>query len=337
MKSNYKGWEVREGVTFAAHKICAMLGLPPVKVKWCDWISTAAMSAHGDLLLNDIRDDATVSRSIFERYVGFVVHELLHRKYTDFAVEHIDQYIAELHNAVEDIWIERKGIAAELTGNIRDLLTVLVNQMVAESLKSVDDWTDPAQYPYVLAIYGRRYANKVPLAAGLDRIFNEASNRIDHCKSSKDTLAVAVWVYEQLALPKQPQQPKQPPVGPEGKPCPKGNPGTEPGKPGDGDKPGPNGQPGDQPGDQPGNPGAGKGQDGPTGDAPGAGDGNPTPSDEPGPMKSPKQGKGNVPAREVAPTADVDDKDKGLGGAYSVESGLGKEAQHCQATIKWSL
>ena len=330
MKSTFKGWEVREGVTFAAHKICSMLALRPVKVQWCDRIRTAAMSAHGDLLLNDIRDDATVSRAIFERYVGYVVHELLHRKYTDFSINHIDQYIGELHNAVEDIWIERKGIAAELTGNIRDLLTVLVNQMVAESLKSVSDWTDPAQYPYVLAIYGRRYANKVPLAAGLERIFDEASTRIDYCKNSKDTLAVAVWVYDQLALPK---QPKQPPVGPEGKPCPKGNPGAEPGKPGDGDKPGPKGQPG-QPSDQPGDePGAGKGQDGPTGGAPGAGDDIPSP----GPMQSPKTAKGNVPAREVAPTADVADKDKGLGGGYSGESGLGKEAQHCQETIKWSL
>jgi len=255
MKRTFRGWEVRTGVEAAAHKICSDMGLPTVRIVWSSKVSTAAINSSGKMYLADIRDDATISRALFNRYVGYIVHELLHRKYTNFAYNSDKQYIQQLHNAIEDIWIERKGIAAKLTGNIGPLLTELIGQMVAEALAAPGmDWTAVEQYPFVLAVFGRRYAPPVPVAQGLLPIFIEASSRVDDCASTSDTLVLAKWVYDQLqqTLPPDPR-PAEP------------KPGDQPGdKPGD--------KPGDQPGEE-GKEGAGKGQEGPQGGAPGDGKG----------------------------------------------------------------
>jgi hypothetical protein len=138
------------------------------------------------------------------RYVGYGIHELLHWTYTNFDAtqkgwEH-SQYVAQLHNALEDAWIEHKAIKANLTGNIEPLLTALINGVVAEAITEVTDWANPAQYPFVLAVYARRHATiKVPLAEGLQPIFAEAAKRLNACDNSWQTLDVAQWVYKQLA------------------------------------------------------------------------------------------------------------------------------------------
>jgi len=209
------GHQLISGVEAAAHKLCKSLGLAPVEIVWTADIQTAAISAKGKLMLHDVALDAPISKSMFHRYVGFVVHELLHRKYTDFSVRGKGNYLAALHNAVEDIWIERSAVNQGLTGNVEGLLSELIDGMVTEALAEVKDWTDPMQYPFALAVCGRRYAVRhVPLAAGLERIFSEASNRIDNCLNSADTLAVAEWVLEQLQLPE--PEPKQEPEQGEG-------------------------------------------------------------------------------------------------------------------------
>ena len=201
------GHELISGVEAAAHKLCKSLGLQPVQIVWTSDIQTAAINSKGDMLLHDVALDAPISKSMFHRYVGFVVHELLHRKYTDFKVRGRGNYIGALHNAVEDIWIERMAVKQGLTGNIEGLLSELIDGMVSQALAEVKDWTDPMQYPFSLAVYGRRYAvRQVPLAQGLERIFSEASSRIDNCASSTDTLAVAQWVLEQLQLPEPEQE-----------------------------------------------------------------------------------------------------------------------------------
>ena len=84
MKTTYKGYELRQGVETFAHKLCKALGRRPVHVAWVDWTTTAGISKHGDMVLSDIADDATVSRQVFEQYCGFVAHELCHHAYTDF-------------------------------------------------------------------------------------------------------------------------------------------------------------------------------------------------------------------------------------------------------------
>lgn len=196
-----KGFEARRGLTQAAHAICSGLGLDHVAVSFHGDTQTASMNSHGALRLADIDDDSKVTRAQFVRWVGFVVHELLHRKYTAFDdIPHKTYYVRELHNALEDAWIERTAIKAGLLGNIKGLLKTLIDGMVAESLVSVEDWTDTKQYPWSLAVYARGFANKVPVPVDLVPVWQEATRRVEGCTSTKEVVAVAEWVYAQLLL-----------------------------------------------------------------------------------------------------------------------------------------
>jgi hypothetical protein len=241
------------------------------------------------------------------RYVGYGVHELLHWTYTNFDAtkkgwDH-SQYVAQLHNALEDAFIEHKGIKASLTGNIEELLTALINGVVTESMTEVTDWSNPAQYPFVLAVYARRHATiKVPLAEGLQPIFAEAAKRLNNANDSFDTLQIAIWVFNEL---NQIKPPVQPPVNPEprkGKE--KGEEPTEGGTQ-DGDT---------SPSDDP-----------TTGDQEGEA---PTPPTNP--AKRPTDRNGNpVEARNVEPTTKAPDG-AGSGGTYWTGSIKGKE-EHVRA------
>ena len=192
-----RGWELRKGIEGFAHQMQAHLGLPRIRVCWAQ-IGTACISASGDMTLAAVADDAVIDRRRIVRYVGFVLHELLHRAYSRFDINGDTAYLRQLHNAVEDVWIERRAIKAGITGNMRGVLADLIGQMVDEARASVHDWSDPAQYPFALAVTARGYGPTVPLAAGLAPIFAEASLRIDNCTSSADTLAVAQWVLDQI-------------------------------------------------------------------------------------------------------------------------------------------
>lgn len=217
MKSQYKGFEFRAAIENLANKVNSVLfpNNPLRGVTWTDQITTAAINQSGDIFLSDIRDDATVSHAVLEQYSGFVIHELLHRKYTDFSFTSHVPYIKSLHNAIEDIWIERKGIAAQITGNIEGLLAALAQDMGNKALAAVTDWTNPAQYPFVLAMHGRTYAPNMPTAAGLAAIFDQACAQIDDCTSSADTLRLAEWVFNQLtAIEDAPKKPKNTPTSP---------------------------------------------------------------------------------------------------------------------------
>ena len=217
MKSQYKGYEFRAAIENLANKVNSVLfpNSPLRGVTWTDQITTAAINQSGDIYLSNIRDDATVSHAVLEQYSGFVIHELLHRKYTDFNYNSYLPYIKSLHNAIEDIWIERKGIAAQITGNIEGLLAALAQDMGNKALAAVTDWTNPAQYPFVLAMHGRTYAPNMPTAAGLAAIFDKACAQIDDCTSSADTLRLAEWVFSQLAaIDNAPQKPQNTPTSP---------------------------------------------------------------------------------------------------------------------------
>lgn len=212
------GYELIQAVEQAAHKLCSALGLSPVSIVWSASVPTAAINERGTVYLCDVQPDEVVSRSLLNRYVGFVLHELLHHKFTDFAAQGRGEYLKRLHNAIEDIWIERKAVSQGLTGNVEGLLADLIDDMVGEALGGVTDWADPKQYPFALAVVGRRYARRtVPLAEGLEPIFSEASLRIDACCDSFDTLRVAEWVLTQLQLPNG-QSPSQSENKPDGQP-----------------------------------------------------------------------------------------------------------------------
>jgi len=293
------GIQFRQGVEQAVGKIASDLGMK-VTLFWDSSISTAGIDKGGKMYLANVADDAVVNAALVDKYTGFVVHELLHRKYTDFNVRGNGQYMDALHNAVEDAWIERTGIAAGLTGNIEGLLVKLVDGMVDEA--DAIDWADPRQYPFVLAVYARGFAKPVPLADGLEPIFAEAKRRVPKCKSSTDTLAVAQWVFEQLkALDKPKDKPK-------GK---KGEKGQGEGK------------------------GQGQGQDGPSEPSDGPESGEQGEGKGKGAGQEKTAGKARAvtnesqPARQVEPT--LEGTGTGNGGSYSKEYETRAEGYHTSA------
>jgi len=309
MKARLNGVEFRNAIEQATHKICKELALAPVTVSWDAWTPTAKINNHGDIVLHNVRDDAVITRPVFERYVGFILHELLHRKYTDFQVGRNEvHYIRSLHNALEDAMIEHRCIDEKLVGNAEGLLSALVDGMVAESATQPVDWSNPEQYPFVLAVYARKHASrKVPLANGLRPIFDVARDRLATAKTSEDTLAIALWVADQLKS-----------INPNPKPQGEGK-GKGQGK-GEGQPT--EGQPADG---QPQGEGSGKGEKGSTspdqgeGEGEGASDGSDTPV---GDAQNPTDNEGNLPyAREVEPTNQAPDG-AGADGTYSKSSGL---------------
>ena len=313
----YHGYQFKRAVVIGIHKICSDLGLRPVEVRWDAGTQTACINKSGSVILANVKDDAVLTQGDLMRYVGMAVHEILHWMYTDFdavqsAYAH-GQYIAQLHNALEDAWIEGKGIKAGLTGNIEELLSALINGMVAEGLAHISyyddkpiDWSDPAQYPFVLAVYGRKHAKiKVPLALGLEPIFAEAVKRLNTCRSSWDTLEVAKWVFDQLnnVNTKPEDEPVQPPTNPTPPSDDEDEDEGDGGEGGEGDPEDGTGSPSDSPtgGDQEGD--------------------QPTPPTNP--AKPPTKDGETVKAREVEPTANPPEG-AGSGGSYSTDDVMRK-------------
>jgi len=202
-----RGFQFRSAIDSFFHHAAEALGVRHPCLVWCDGTQTACVNAKGTVKVANIQDDAMITQATMVKYVGFIIHELLHSKYTDFNVTSDIDFIRSLHNAVEDAYIEHAGINDNLLGNISATLTALIDEMVDQALAANIDWTNPAQYPFALAVYLRRHAvRKVPVALGLKPVFDEAFKRTLLAKSSADTLAIAEWVYNQL--PKTADAPK---------------------------------------------------------------------------------------------------------------------------------
>ena len=292
-----QGHTFKSAVETILRKITSNSSLKIRRITWAN-ISTARVNSNGVIELADVKDDAVFSQAFLERYVGFVVHELCHIKYTDFKCHGDDDYLNKLHNAVEDIWIERKAVNTKMLGNVESIFTKLINQIISEAEGHDIDWADPAQYPFALACVGRRYARPVPLAKGLEEIFQHASDRVDQANSSYDTLAIAEWVYEQLM-----QLPEQAPINV---------------------NPNPKGKPTPQDGTQDGTGDPVSGQDGE-----GGGEGTPTGQNGSGEPIAVRPVRGQH-AREVEPTAEISE-DKGGLGSYSKDVSLRDSGHHTKS------
>lgn len=216
----YFGWEFKPALTAAIHKIAADCEIRNVNVQFKESIPTAAINRHGQILITNIKDDAVMSQLDLQKFTGFGLHELLHRKFTDF--DQIDTskspYLLGLHNAIEDAYIENRAVRQALTGNVQGLLGLLIDTMATQALTEVTDWSDPKQYPFALAVYARKHGQvRVPLAKGLRPIFDEACSRLERANGTADTWKIAEWVYEQLLTQPEPQDdPSEPPDGPTG-------------------------------------------------------------------------------------------------------------------------
>ena len=200
MKKFMRGWELRKGIEDAAHKLASAMKLRKVTIVWDATVPTACINKKGTIILCDIADDTIVTAQIFMKYLGFIVHELLHRKYTDFGVTYRNHYIRMLANGLEDARIENTAIAAGLTGNIGEVLSTLINDMVDAGLDGVTDWSNPAQFPFVIAVFCRNHATrKVPVHPTILPILEQARVRLNTCTNSAQVRDLADWVYDQLA------------------------------------------------------------------------------------------------------------------------------------------
>lgn len=194
----YKGYQFRSAVDELILKVAASFNITP-RIYWSNAISTAGIDRHNRIYIANVRDDAVMTHADLIKWAGFGVHEILHSLYTDFDVRGNTKYEDALHNAVEDAFIEHKGIYNSVTGNVKSLLSELIEMMTASALDTVKDWSDPRQYPFVLAVYLRDHATtKIPLADGLEPIFAEAKRRLNKASNSNDTYAIAHWVYWEL-------------------------------------------------------------------------------------------------------------------------------------------
>ena len=105
----YKGYQFRGAVEELIHKIAKHYDTR-VSVTWTSGISTAGINKRGEIMICNVRDDAVMNHRDLLRWVGYGVHELLHRLYTDFDARGDNRYEDAIHNAIEDAWIEHTGI-----------------------------------------------------------------------------------------------------------------------------------------------------------------------------------------------------------------------------------
>ena len=113
----YKGYQFRGAVEELIHKIAKHYDTR-VSVTWTSGISTAGINKRGEIMICNVRDDAVMNHRDLLRWVGYGVHELLHRLYTDFDARGDNRYEDAIHNAIEDAWIEHTGIRNNLTVRI---------------------------------------------------------------------------------------------------------------------------------------------------------------------------------------------------------------------------
>ena len=302
-----KGWEFRKGIEDAAHKVASTLKIK-VTISW-EKIPTACVDSRGNITLCDVRDDAVIKQSTYVRYMGFVIHEMLHKKYTSFGIEFSNDYVRQLTNGLEDARIEHLGIAAELTGNISKVLGDLADAIATESLYKVSDWANPRQFPFVLAIFCRNHGTvEVPVVPQIKALFAETRTRLNTCTDTGEVRDLAQWVYDQLVKLSE-DEPKD---TPKDLPEPKG---------GEGDADGESGE-GEGEGSADGESGEGEVD----GDADGDADGGGKPIDRPDPS--------DVVCPE--PTAKAE---KGTGGgvSWSPSASIRRDCLHTENMTKWDL
>jgi cobalamin biosynthesis protein CobT len=303
-----KGWEFRKGIEDAAHKVASTLKIK-VTISW-EKIPTACVDSRGNITLCDVRDDAVIKQATYVRYVGFLIHEMLHKKYTSFGIEFSNDYVRQLTNGLEDARIEHLGIAAELTGNIANVLGDLADAIATEALDGVTDWSNPRQFPFVLAIFCRNHGTvEVPVAPQIKALFAETRTRLNTCTDTGEVRDLAQWVYDQLVKLSE-DEPKD---TPKDLPEPKGGEGDASGE-GDGEGDGEGSADGDGEGDADGE------------DGEGDGDGKAKPISRPDPS--------DVVCPE--PTAKAE---KGTGGgvSWSPSASIRRDCLHTENMTKWDL
>jgi hypothetical protein len=191
----YKGYQVKQGLTTFVQKLSALYGKGSFRVEFRG--TGAATDISTVVYLPHIADDENVTKVTFNRYLGYILHEV-----AGHVVNTENQFIRNIYkhqlwNALEDGWIEGRIIASGDIPNSESLLTRLVNDIYAEAFEADINWADPRQWPFALAVWARKYVHlRPPVPAPVAAIFDEAVSK--PAKSSEGNLNVALWVYDQL-------------------------------------------------------------------------------------------------------------------------------------------
>ena len=259
--------------------------------------STAGIKTESDttyIMFPGIDETKPVSQSMFNEFIGYALHELGHKWFTedepwDNARAQHGDYVGKLINGLEDPRIEQCVIDSGYAPNAAALFEFLVNQVLRK-----DGYVEPDDFkniPFMLAIEGRRlngYDLCVPSVLGASPYKVEIRWALKAAKAAKNThriAQIAIELYNRLKQTREKQQQQQQQEQQQQQ------------QPGQSDQPG---EPGDQPGDAPQTP-----QNG-SGDAQEPGEGVDKGSEENG------SGHSEPTGREVEPDGLIQDRCEGI-------------------------
>jgi len=218
--------------------------------------STAGIKTESDttyIMFPGIDETKPVSQSMFNEFIGYALHELGHKWFTedepwDNARAQHGDYVGKLINGLEDPRIEQCVIDSGYAPNAVSLFEFLVNQVLRK-----DGYVEPDDFkniPFMLAIEGRRlngYDLCVPSVLGASPYKVEIRWALKAAKAAKNThriAQIAIELYNRLKQTREKQQQQQQQEQQQQQ------------QPGQSDQPG---EPGDQPGDAPQTPQNGSG------------------------------------------------------------------------------
>ena len=257
--------------------------------------STAGIKTENDttyIMFPGIDETKPVSQSMFNEFIGYALHELGHKWFTedepwDNARAQHGDYVGKLINGLEDPRIEQCVIDSGYAPNAAALFEFLVNQVLRK-----DGYVEPDDFkniPFMLAIEGRRlngYDLCVPSVLGASPYKVEIRWALKAAKAAKNThriAQIAIELYNRLKQTREKQQQQQQQEQQQ--------------QPGQSDQPG---EPGDQPGNAPQTP-----QNG-SGDAQEPGEGVDKGAEENG------SGHSEPTGREVEPDGLIQDRCEGI-------------------------
>jgi len=163
-----------------------------------------------------------VSKSLFNNFIGYALHELGHAWFTDNdpwdrAVRKYGQVLGDIINGLEDPRIERMVYESGYAPNARFLFEHLVNSVLDKNGYVKGD--DVQNIPFVLAVEGRRLngyqinmpspVDQSPYASEIRWALAEAQKQTD----TKGIVKVALELLQKLTTDAPSQPPSQPTEG----------------------------------------------------------------------------------------------------------------------------
>lgn len=200
---------------------------------------TAAMTDGEQIVLPELARGVDVSEETAAIMRGYTDHEAGHIRHSDMKLMRrtYEQWVKEgkhllrsLHNAIEDVWLEKR-VRAEYPGAEQNLraTTTAVNQDFLDRVRTGEiSKADAADLkvvgPVAITWAGRKtYGGETceQCLAGLDAkdraLVEKWASEVNGCKSSKDTIKLAEKVYAELKAKEEAPPPMEVPMPEKGK------------------------------------------------------------------------------------------------------------------------